>query len=285
MDEIKKKIGINGDTSTLFSYDSWGRVTSASYYSTNNQLIKQEFYVGEKLSKIDYYHKGVLYKTELYNAGIISSKIVYKKDGSEAYCIKYNDSGRVKDIYAQKDNKYLVSYEYDKYARIISRKWYINDTLKTVQMYCYDDLNRITEYKDNNQTIEVSEYGKKHELIAYTITDKIGNKIFIKNNFSESGYVDSEITSGYEHFVIKDISYAHNIMLRKPRTSDDDLDFIIANLFNSEPATTNRTEFNDIISRTTPGLNKNSISPKVLPISIRKRVLYDLLAKNFTNQK
>ena len=71
---------------------------------------------------------------------------------------------------------------------------------------------------------------------------------------------------------VKDTSYVDNIMLKKPYATEDDLDLIIANLFggtgtrNSEESSVIKSSFKKA---------QQDIEPRILPISIRKRLLYN----------
>ena len=61
-------------------------------------------------------------------------------------------------------------------------------------------------------------------------------------------------------------------MLKKPYTSEDDLDLIIANLFSKSPS---KIEKNKNLDKLSNDIINREIEIKVLPISIRKRVLYN----------
>ena len=74
---------------------------------------------------------------------------------------------------------------------------------------------------------------------------------------------------------VNDTSYVDNVMLKKPFATEDDLDIIKSNLFVGMDGTTQRaaSESNamDIID--------DNIESRALPISLRKRALYNTLVK------
>ena len=64
-------------------------------------------------------------------------------------------------------------------------------------------------------------------------------------------------------------------MLKKPYATEDDLDIIISNLFTGMDAVTQRPAS----SNNAMGLIDANIENRALPISLRKRALYNTLAK------
>jgi len=248
-----------------------GEVERVDYYTNTGDLLKSIYYKGFSISTIKYYRNMKLYAEERYSDGKLVSKGVYNPDGTIQHGIAYNYNRQNNIISIEKasnGSKYKVEYGYDELNRVNSRKIYVNDELKSEQTYRFDILDRIVEYKDNNQQIEISQISTKNELISYKITDKIGNEMFIVNRFNENGYVGTDITLNNHRTTVKNRSYVDNVMLKKPYTTEDDLDLIIANLFNSQDNTTKRTvNPEEYIDKT--------IQSRVLPISIRKRLLYN----------
>lgn len=114
-------------------------------------------------------------------------------------------------------------------------------------------------------------------MISYVITDRMGNDITIENLFTERGYAYTNITLNGHSSTVKDTSYVDNVMLKKPYTSEDDLDLIIANLFRGEKAMQAERE-NDAEKRSSSLIDK-SIEFRALPISMRKRLLYSIASK------
>ena len=283
LDEI---INFNSDidisSGAEINRDSRGRIVSANFYSADNELYKQIYFDGDYINAIHYYRNDKLFCKEVFDAGYLNSKYFYKKDSSLAYEIHYTyNKAHLLESLCKKnfEREITVTYSYDSLDRIVKRKIFLNSKLLTSQQYSYDALNRVVEYKDENQRIVVKNISRKNELISYSITDKIENEIIITNHFTETGYVDTEFTLNGHSTTVKDTSFADNIMLKKPFTSEDDLDLIISGLYNSSSSIINKPDKNDIISRNSMSLIDSNIELKILPISIRKRVLYNIAMK------
>jgi hypothetical protein len=125
-------------------------------------------------------------------------------------------------------------------------------------------------YRDNNQTINVKEVGSNRKLISYVIQDRMHNDIYIYNLFENDKYSKTEITLNGHKMFVRDISYVDNAMLRKPYTREDDLDFMMTNLFRQEDAPVKRQ---DEDSNVTNFKLNNCMQRPILPISIRKSQL------------
>ncbi len=259
--------------------DSRGRISVLNYYSQDGNLQKQIFYKGELISGINYYRKNNLTIREEYEKELLLYKYIYNKDGNLNYLVQfeYNDKNYITKISKEsKNKKIVVKYDYDSLDRIIGRSIIVNEERVFHQSYNYDILDRVIEYKDENQHIIVNSISKKNELLSYTITDKIGNVISVTNFFTEENYVETKFTLNEHSITLKDTSYVDNIMLKKPHTNEDDLDLIIANLFRAVRQKSDRTSYNKVLQKNSMSLIDNSIETKVLPISIRKRILYNI---------
>ena len=204
----------------------------------------------------------------------MTSKYFYSSSGclSCSFEFKYNKKRKVESISKNRINlKVAAVYNYDDFDRIIKREVYKNSEKVMEQNYKYDILDRIVEYRDENQRIVVKKISKKNELISYVITDRMGNEIVIENFFSSTGYEYSTISLNGHSSQVKDISYVDNIMLKKPYTNEDDLDMIIANLLNNyEVKSTKRNSDSEIDSM---DMIDSNIRLRTLPISMRKRLL------------
>ena len=264
--------------------DKRGRIISANFYSDGNELYKQVFFDGDEITAINYYSNDRLARRDIFDKNYLAAKHVYKKDGTIAYEIyySYNQVHQITSICKRSAKReILVTYAYDTIDRIICRNIYLNSTLQTEQHYCYDALNRVVEYKDENQRIVVKSISQKNELLSYSITDKINNEIIITNHFTATGYIDTEFVLNGHSTTVKDTRYVDNVMLRKPFTSEDDLDLIISGLYNSSDAVITRPSQESSAARNAMSLIDKNIELKVLPISIRKRVLYNLALKSW----
>lgn len=258
------------------------QIESVEYYE-NEELVKSVIYKASSVIANRYFKYGYLYLEEEFSSyPKISSKSYYKKDGNLSFRIEYeyNRQNKIIGIKKLKNNtEYLVKYGYDELERINSRKIYVNLDLICEQKYRYDILDRVVGYRDASQTISINQISAQGELISYKIIDRIGNEIIVNNLFSKSGYSCTKVTvNGYSSNV-RDESYVDNIMLKKPYTTEDDLDLIISQLLNSSPKTQRTSQakvqeqaLNSVIESNVI----NDIETKTLPISIRKRLLFNI---------
>ena len=263
----------------LIERDETGCVSSVKYFTPEGDLTKEVCYKGSDICKINYYRAGALYSQEEYRGGLIAVKSVYRYNGNLVHTYEYEHDKKGRIISICKiidDREFLIVYKYDDFGRIIKRKLYLNNEEILEQHYGYDILDRITAYTDKNQRIVVNKLSRKNELISYVITDRIGNDIRIENDFIGEGYRRTRITINGHCSTVNDISYVDNVMLKKPYTNEDDLDLIIANLFGcANNMQTSRTV--DRENKATDLINE-SIELRVLPISMRKRLLYNKAA-------
>ena len=228
-EKIKKDFGVK-----ILKDDSGNEVGTA-YYSESGELIKKIIYHGSAVASIEHYRNNKLYSKENYDGGKLSRKRLYTPCGNLSATInyKYNSKEHITSIQKIADNlRYLVEYGYDELMRVNSRVLKINDKIINEQYYKYDILDRIVEYRDCNQQIIVHKVNQNNELVSYSITDAIGNRIIINNKYMCTDYIGTEITLNEHKTTIKDKSYVNNLMLKKPFTSEDDLDFALTNLIN-----------------------------------------------------
>ena len=213
--------------------DEFGNLSCAAYYSDIGELIKKIYYNGSSVSSIEHYRNNTLYSLEKFDTGKIIHKLIYNRSGNKTVTINYQYNRSDKIILIQKfvnEVKYSVEYGYDELMRVNSRIIKMGPKIINEQIYKYDILDRVVEYKDNNQSINVHKINPNNELISYTIIDKAGNRIVINNKFICSDYIGTIIDLNGHSTSVKDKSYVDNIMLKKPFTSEDDLDFTISNL-------------------------------------------------------
>ncbi len=251
--------------------DAAGCVSTVKYFTPDRELAKVVCYKGSDISQINYYRNKVLYASEEYKEGHVYLKTIYRQNREIAYRYEYeyDKKGRIISISKKVGSRDILAvYKYDDFGRIIRRKLYLNSEKVLEQQFGYDILDRITAYTDDNMRIVVKKFNKKNELISYVITDKIGNDIRIENDFIGENYRYSQVTINGYSSTIKDVSYMDNVMLKKPYTSEDDLDLIIANLLgcSAQPET---------MLEKSPEKIFNNIELRALPISIRKRILYN----------
>ena len=249
-----------------------GRIDNVAYYTDEGDLLKRIFYNGSVLAHILYYRNGLLHKQEDFDEGKLTKIIRFNKFGEIVSNIifTYHRKGYITSIQkTYKENSYKIDYGYDELERVNGRKIIINNELAYEQFYRYDILDRIVLYKDSNQTITVNEVGKNNKLVSYVIQDKMLNDIKVNNKFIQDEYVETEIVLNGQRMLIKDKSYVDITLLRRPYTREDDLDFMMTNLFRQENQTIRRDESSNTDAFRT---NANMQQP-ILPISIRKRQL------------
>lgn len=254
-----------------------GTIDCTEYYSDSGYLVKKCYYNSVYITSVAHYRNNKIFCSEDFEQEKIQRKVYFTKDEKIKSEILYEYSnGRIVAIKKyQSKNLYEVLYKYDELDRINRRILKINDKTVNEQRYRFDILDRIIEYSDNNQRIQIHQISPNNQLIYYTITDKIGNEISVRNNFGLNGYKYTEISMNGHKTTVIDISYVDNIMLKKPYTTEEDLDMILSNLLNGESEKDNATKrldgmdmANDII--------QNNIKSRALPISMRKRVLYNM---------
>lgn len=254
-----------------------GKVNYTAHYTDSGELFKKCYYEDNDIVKISHFRSDKLFCTEDYESEKLKRKTFFTNDGEIKSEIFYEYSGsNIKSIKKlQTKTLYEVIYGYDELDRINKRTIKINDETVSEQRYKFDILDRLLEYQDSNQKIEILRMSPKNQLIYYKITDKIGNNISVTNNFDSGRYKYTEISLNGHKMTISDINYVDNIMLKKPYATEDDLDLIIANLFSSnsiECSVTKRPNVMDMASQ----LIQDNIQLRTLPISIRKRILYNM---------
>lgn len=251
-----------------------GELEYAAYFSDTGELLKKIYYEGSSVSCIKHYRNNILYSDEYYEKGLLLKKIKYDNSGSITSTSKffYNKSDKIISIQKSVDNnRYEVKYGYDELERVNSRTISVNSKEITKQEYRYDILDRIVEYTDNTQTIKVTKINKDSELISYTIEDKAGNIININNKYLCSKYIGTEMDLNGHKTTITDKSYTDNVMLKKPYTKEEDLDFAIANMIKKLNVTTKRSNCIDMAKTC---INDRIKQNAPLPISIRKKMLF-----------
>ena len=284
--DVKQDFGVR------LEKDAEGNLTCAAYYAQSGELLKKIYYKGSSVDSIELFRNNRLYSTERYENSCIRKKLIHNNDGQILSSInyEYNRHGKIAVIRKISDKtRYQIEYGYDELMRVNSRVVKINNEIIADQHYRYDILDRIVEYKDKNQSIMVEKINTNNELVSYNITDRIGNVIFIRNKYMCSEYIGTEIDLNGHKTTIKDRSYVDNVMLKKPITNEDDLDFIISNLTSSsninkeEMCTTRRISNTDImdciindnkiVNKPEPIIIGNKKKLALLPISIRKQLL------------
>ena len=285
-DKVHSVKEVNTDFGVKLIKDNKGNLIHTAYYSETGELLKKIFYDGSTVSTIEHYRYNSLYSMEKYYDGRITRKIKYNKF-KKPICIinyEYNRKGRITSIreFAE-NNRYEVEYGYDELMRVNSRVIKINNNIVAEQRYRYDILDRIVEYKDENQTITVKKLNSKNELLNYTITDKIGNTITIINKYLCSDYIGTEIELNGHKTTVYDRNYVDNVMLKKPFTSEDDLNLVMSKMLRKKSceqtsSITPITQRNDNTDITNAVINGNiNISTKPLPISMRKMRLLKMV--------
>ena len=215
--------------------DKDGNLTGTEHYSSSGELIKKIYYKGSSVSTVENYRNSMLYSQEKYDKSKLIQKTLFNSEGKEVNVIKYKYNRENQIVYIQKqinNTVYSVEYGYDELKRVNSRRIRAGSETICKQQYRYDILDRIVEYKDDNQSITVHKVNPNNELISYTIRDVIGNKIDVNNRFMCSEYIGTEISVNGHKTSVKDKIYISNVMLKKPYTNEDDLDFALSEQIN-----------------------------------------------------
>lgn len=259
-----------------------GGIESVEYFM-DNSTTKKVFYCGSSIKKICYYKKQELYLQEEYFEEKLVKKFSYNADiliSTTRY--KYDDKGRICELKKNVNkDEYVALYGYDDLGRVNSRKINVNNKLLIDQYYRFDILDRISEYIDGNQRIKVKKIDRNNRLISYVITDKIGNEINVTNRFTDSSYLSTDVSLNGHVTTICDTSYVDNVMLKKPYTDENDLDLIISNLMSIKTTESNSEDLDSKVNiQNSNDINNAGIKLRSLPISMRKRVLYNI-ATNF----
>lgn len=257
-----------------------GTIEHVAYYSDFGDIMKRVYYNGACISYIRHYRNNLMCGEEEFFDNRIRRKRKYDKYGKicSQYLYEYNKANNISCIKKYSaGNLYSVQYDYDDLNRTNYRKIEINNSVINEQHYKYDILDRLIDYNDLNQRAHVNQLSTNNELLNYTITDNLGNEIQIVNYFNNQKYDCSEISMNGHKMITKDIKYVDNIMLKKPYTTDEDLEMILANLFkDSENIITKRV----ITECTADDLIDEKIIKYSLPISIRKRFLFAQAGQN-----
>lgn len=257
--------------------DEFGNPLHAEYYSDYGELLKKIFYKGSSISTIEHYRNAILYSQEEYKEGLLVRELTFNNNGEITSTVKYNYN-RVNKITAirksVKDSRYDVEYGYDELNRVNSRTLKYNNEVIEQQNYRYDILDRIVEYKDKTQIITVHKINQNNDLVCYTVTDNAGNTMAVVNKFLCKEYIGTELDFNGHKTTVKDKCYVDNIILKKPVTTKDDLDFAMSGVLkkfeeNRIEISTKRYNNKDIIEKII-GTSVNPKTRKILPISLRK---------------
>lgn len=257
--------------------NDFGEVISVNYYSEEGDIEKQILYENSEIFKIRYYKNNKVVKLEDYVGGLNISSKKYDKNGNCIYQIKYtyDKYNRIFSIAKIiKDREFSVKYEYDEIGRIISRKFYVDFNEKFFQEYRYDILNNLVEYIDSNQHILVESL-MEGKLLSYKIINSLCKEILVINNFKNGKYQNTRIVTEENDYKEVNINYVDNFMMKKPFAKEEDLDLVISQLMQQDSSIVCS---NSRVDKSEDILDEY-IKFKILPISIRKRVLYNLSLK------
>jgi len=207
---VEDDTAITADFGVKIVKDSHGDMQYAAYYSDSGELLKKIFYKGSSVAHIKHYRNEVLYSQESFDNGKLKKKITYNKNGTVNASITYEYNSKNLIVAIRKiveDKRYEVEYGYDELSRVDSRLIKYNSKIQLQQMYRYDILDRVVEYRDRNQYIKVHKINPNNELISYTITDIAGNDIIIVNKYLCSDYIGTEIDlNGHKTTTLNELS-------------------------------------------------------------------------------
>ena len=255
---------------------SRGEIESVEYFLANS-INKKVFYNGASICKIEYYKKNQMFLKEEFSNEKLIRKSLYNDSYLESVTnYKYNSKGKIIELQKSiNNNEYQASYGYDDLHRVNSRKIYVNNSLWIDQHYRFDILDRISEYVDSNQRVKVTKIDTHNRLVSYIIMDKFSNEIIINNRFSEGCYLSTDVILNGHSTTVCDTSYVDNVILKRPYTSENDLDLIISNLIKSFSNQNNKSLINaEECSKKNDEIVNTNVLSRAYPISMRKRALY-----------
>ena len=275
-----EKTVIRTDFGVKVVKDKSGNPTHSEYYSDSGELLKKIFYNGSSISTIEHYRNSVLYSQEEYREGLLHRELTFSTYGEIVSTIKYSYNKNDKITAIKKSvngNRYDVEYGYDDLNRVNSRTLKYNNEVIEEQYYRYDILDRIVEYRDRTQIINVNKINQNNDLISYVITDNAGNTIVVVNKFLCTEYIGTELDLNGHKMTVHDRCYVDNIILKKPTTTKDDLDFAMSGVLKKFEETrselmTKRVSKQDIIEKIIDD-KVDSGEQNVLPINMRKLCL------------
>ena len=105
------------------------------------------------------------------------------------------------------------------------------------------------------------------------------NEVIVTNNFEDKNYIDTEISVNGSKKNVKDTSYLENVIMKKPTKNMEELDLIIAKLYDKEPEFSMLTkrpsaEPEERLESNLVNIIEYKTKSKPLPIALRKRALY-----------
>ncbi len=258
-----------------------GSIQKIDYYQAG-EIVKRVIYSDSDVSEIQHFQDEKLKVKQLFDEGVLKSEYYYKPTGELNYYLVYEY--KLDKISAIEQSiglsKRRVEFKYDFMGRISERTIYSDKKSKIAQRYFYDAMDRINGYEDGSYQLFVEKFTQDNKLLTYKITDKIKNEIVINNKYIGNVYKETSISVNGEETIRKDINYVDNIMTKKPTNNIDDLDLIIAGLYNDkqqESSITTRRDSAELENRLDSNLvniieYKSKVRP--LPIALRKRVMY-----------
>lgn len=278
--EVQEPITNVLEPNVKINKSSRGEIESVEYF-LGDSINKKVFYNGASISKIEYYKKSLLFLKEEYSEEKLVKKTIYKDSFLESVTnYTYNAKNKIVELQKNINNdEYKAIYGYDDLSRVNSRKIYVNKILWIDQHYRFDILDRISEYVDSNQRVKVTKMDTCNRLVSYVVTDKFNNEMTINNKFTDGCYLSTDVILNGHLTTVCDSSYVDNVILKRPYTSENDLDLIISNIIKScSPQKTSQTTINEARIRKSDEIINSNLLSKVYPMSIRKRALY-----NFSN--
>ncbi len=270
--EEDKDCLMNDELKLYMACDENKCVERAEYYSATGELLKRSLYEGDSIKKEIFFINGRIGTEKEFDKNKVGTKKTYDKDGN-IICTTlyiYRNDFIIGIIKKKNNNEYKISYSYDEAKRIINRSLYINQVLVNKQIYNYDRDSKVTEYRDNNQSIKICQRTQQNELEKYVVTDIFGNETEVCNHFENGEYVKTEIALNEHKTVIRDENYVYNSILQKPQANEDDLNLVLSSLY--KPVTTESNSENEV--KTIFEFIKNKeLADNILPITIRKHAL------------
>ena len=251
-----------------------GKTKTISYTSKSKNFVKKVKYNHDTSYQVQHLFNGNLLFCIDYKQEKMVKKTVYDKKGTvkSTTNYEYDNFDRLVNIQRlQNSEDIIIKYAYDDLDRIKSKIILRNYNIIDKQVFIYDFFNRVVEYNDSNKKITVKEFLNEDTLISYEIIDAMNKSIIINNKFNDDKYQYTNITIDSITKCVNDKKYLQNIMLEQPKATEDDLDYVVARIFNENLSLTNK-KLEDATDKTI----QNNIKTLVLPISMRKHLLYQI---------
>ena len=190
----------------------------------------------------------------------------------------YDDNDLLIGIAKKIDNEvFYLRYDYDDLLRVKQKNVFYNSNLVISMSFERDFYGQIIGFYDGNIKIAEVVKDSRNLLKSFVIIDKMGKKIVVRNNFSNTKYLYTELMSENDCTKVINMSYVDNMNLKDLKPSEEDLNFILMSLLKKTVIKTRRSNLVDFAVKNPDDIIDNNVKTKLVPISMRKRLLYNIV--------